>query len=573
MNRWAMLFLVVGLCLTACSGGAIPTEAGKKTLSETQTLSAPEPLSATNEQELRTIVASGRLADLQWPNFSEESSAVKEFYDEAGYRLAWSRGGKPTAQALQAMDILENAEQKGLDSRDYDGAKWPERLKALQSPGGASESALIKLDVALTVSAIRYGSDLHLGKVDPKVLHKDFDPGVEKHNAGEFLWKNVVGTPSVKESLVPIEPPYPGYQRTLVALQKYLQLAKEETPDPLPQVKKPVLPGQDYEGTQKLVRRLQFLGDLPASVTVPEDCQMYSGQVVEGVKRFQSRHGLETAGKLGPQTITELNRPMSERVNALQLTLERWRWLPHSFEQPPIIVNIPEFILRAYNAPGKPALIIRVVVGRAMRTQTPVLEEEMKYVIFWPYWNVPRSILRGEMIPKITKDPAYLQKNNFEVATYSGQVVTDGIVSEEVLAQLRAGKLMVRQKPGPKNALGLIKFIFPNDQNVYLHSTPSQALFAETRRDFSHGCIRVEDPKALAVWVLRNNQGWTAERVAAAFKAQKEQQVNLTNKIPVLIVYGTAIVKEEGQVYFFDDIYGYDKTLGKLFYQAYAGKG
>ncbi len=572
MNRWAMLFLVVGLCLTACSGGAIPTEAGKKALSEAQTLGAPEPLSATNEQELRTIVASGRLADLQWPNFSEECSAVKEFYDEAGYRLAWSRGGKPTAQALQAIEILENADQKGLDSRDYDGAKWPERRKALQSPGGASESALIKFDVALTVSAIRYGSDLHLGKVDPKVLHKDFDPGVETHNAGEFLWKNVVGAPSVKEALVPIEPPYPGYQRTLVALQKYLQLAKEETPDPLPQVKKPVLPGQEYEGTQKLVRRLEFLGDLPASVTVPDDSQMYSGQVVEGVKRFQSRHGLETAGKLGPQTITELNRPMSERVNALQLTLERWRWLPHSFEQPPIIVNIPEFILRAYDAPGKPALIIRVVVGRAMRTQTPVLEEEMKYVIFWPYWNVPPSILRSEMIPKITKDPAYLQKNNFEVATYSGQVVTDGIVSEEVLAQLRAGKLMVRQKPGPKNALGLIKFIFPNDQNVYLHSTPSQALFSETRRDFSHGCIRVEDPKALAVWVLRNNQGWTAERVEAAFKAQKEQQVNLTNKIPVLIVYGTAIVKEEGQVYFFDDIYGYDKTLGKLFYQAYAGK-
>jgi murein L,D-transpeptidase YcbB/YkuD len=145
-------------------------------------------------------------------------------------------------------------------------------------------------------------------------------------------------------------------------------------------------------------------------------------------------------------------------------------------------------------------------------------------------------------------------------------------VSEEVLAQLRAGKLMVRQKPGPKNALGLIKFIFPNDQNVYLHSTPSQSLFSESRRDFSHGCIRVEDPKALAEWVLRNNPGWTRERIEAAFKAEKEQQVNLTDKIPVLIVYGTAIVKENGQVFFFDDLYGYDKALGKLFEQAYASR-
>ncbi|MGB2626549.1 MAG: L,D-transpeptidase family protein, partial [Candidatus Acidiferrum sp.] len=163
-----------------------------------------------------------------------------------------------------------------------------------------------------------------------------------------------------------------------------------------------------------------------------------------------------------------------------------------------------------------------------------------------------------------------IQKNNFEVATYSGQVITDGVVGDDVLAQLRAGKLMVRQKPGPKNALGLIKFIFPNDQNIYLHSTPAQSLFGESRRDFSHGCIRVENPKALAEWVLRNNPGWTRERIEAAFKAQKEQQVNLTNEIPVLIVYGTAIAKEDGQVYFFDDIYKYDLALGKLFAEAYA---
>ena len=422
---------------------------------------------------------------------------------------------------------------------------------------------------ALTISAIRYASDLHLGKVDPRALHKDFDPEVQKHDPGVFLSQNVVGASSVKDALAPIEPPYPGYQRTLAALQTYLQMAKNEVVDPLPQVKKPVLPGQDYEAIGKLVKRLEFLGDLPLSVSEP-DSEVYSGVVVDGIKHFQTRHGLEAAGKLGPQTITELNRSMAERVNALRLTLERWRWLPHNFAEAPIIVNIPEFILRAYDAPGKPALTMRVVVGRALRTETPVLEEHMKYLIFWPYWNVPPSILRGEIIPKIMKDPAYIQKNNFEVTTYSGQVITDGIVSEDILAQLRAGKLMVRQKPGPRNALGLIKFIFPNDQNIYLHSTPAQSLFSESRRDFSHGCIRVEDPKALAEWVLRNNPGWTRERIEAAFKAQKEQQVNLAKEIPVLIVYGTAIAKEDGQVYFFDDLYRYDLALGKLFSQAYA---
>jgi L,D-transpeptidase YcbB len=564
-----VLFVSLGLCFVACSHGTVSSDAGHSKLVDSQNSGEAQSLTPAGEQELRSIVASGKLPELQWPNFSQQSAAVKEFYDEAGYRLAWSRDGKLTAQATELIGILQNADQKGLDSKDYDGERWPERLKHLQNPAGASESALVNFDVALTVSAIRYGTDLHLGKVDPRTLHKDFDPEREKHNAGAFLWRNVVHAQSVKEVLAPVEPPYPGYHRTLFALQQYLRMSKQEVADPLPQVQKPIAPGQQYEAVAKLVQRLQLLGDLPASATVP-DSQSYSGEVVDGVKHFQARHGLEAAGKLGPQTITELNRSMSERVQALRLTLERWRWVPHEFTQRPIIVNIPEFVLRAYDAPGKPGLTMPVVVGRAVRTQTPVMEEDMKYVVFWPYWNVPPSILRGEIIPKITKDPAYLQRNGFEVATYSGQVVTDGVVNEEVLAQLRAGKLMVRQKPGPKNALGLIKFIFPNDQNIYLHSTPAQSLFSQARRDFSHGCIRVEDPKALAEWVLRNNPGWTRERIEAAFQAQEEQQVNLTNAIPVLIVYGTAIAKEDGQIYFFDDLYGYDKALGKLFEQAYA---
>ena len=572
MRKRLMLFLAVGLGFTACSGETVSSDASRKGTNETRISGTQNSLSAAGEQELRALIESGHLADLQWPNFSDHRDAVREFYTQAGYRLAWSQGGKPTPQATELNGILKDADQKGLDSRDYDGARWPERLKGLQSPSTAAESVLIKFDVALTVSAIRYGLDLHMGKVDPKVLHKDFDPDTHTHDPGAYLWKNVVGAQSVKEALAPIESSYPRYRRTLVVLQKYMQMEKEEVPDPLSQVKKPIAAGQQYEDTGKLVRRLHFLGDLPPSVSVPPNSLDYSGAVAEGVKHFQLRHGLGASGKLGPETITELNRPMSDRVEQLRLMLERFRWMPHRFAQPPIIVNIPEFVLRAYDSSLHPELIMPVVVGRALRTQTPVLEEEMKYLIFWPYWNVPPSILRAEVVPKITKDPEYLQKNNFEVTTYSGEVVTDGVVSQEVLAQLRAGKLMVRQKPGPKNALGLIKFVFPNADNIYLHSTPSQALFEESRRDFSHGCIRVEDPRALATWVLRNNPGWTRERVEAAFQAQKQEQVNLAHEIPVLILYGTAIANEDGQVFFFEDIYGYDKALAKLFAQAYPSK-
>lgn len=568
MPKRAWIFLGIGLGFAACSGGPSSSSGSSAGMAATRAQVTPEALSAAGQQDLRAIVNAGRLADLQWPNFAGHAASVKEFYEETGYRLGWSQGGKPTPQALELITILQDADQEGLYSKDYDGPRWPERVKALQSGSAAEESVRVKFDVALTVAGTRYISDLHLGRVDPENLHKDFDPDRQHHDPGAFLQEHVMNAANVKAALAPIECPFPGYQRELAALQKYLELAKQEVPDPLPQVEKPIGAGQSYQGVDKLIKRLQFLGDLEASMATGS--QTYSEEVARGVKRFQTRHGLEANGKLGPQTIAELNQPMSNRVEQLRLSLERWRWLPHSFAEPPIVVNIPEFKLRAFDPPGKLALMMPVVVGKAMRTQTPVLDEDMKYMVFWPYWNVPPSILRGEMIPKIAKDPTYLQKNNYEVATYSGQVVTDGVVSDEVLAQLRAGKLMVRQKPGPKNALGLSKFIFPNDNNVYLHSTPAQSLFSRTRRDFSHGCIRVEDPEALAVWVLRNNPGWTKGRVEEAFKAGKEQQINLTRTIPVLVVYASAVVEEDGQVYFLEDIYGHDKSLAKLEEQAYA---
>jgi murein L,D-transpeptidase YcbB/YkuD len=572
MKQRLTLLLLVGLGFFACSCRTVSSDAPRGGTDEAQVSGTRDSLTPAGEQELGALIEGGRLADLQWPNFSDRADAVRKFYTQAANKLAWSQAGKPTMQAVELIAILEDADLKGLDKKDYDAERWPDRLKTLESSSIPSESALIKFDVALTVSAIRYGLDLHLGRVDPKALHKDFDPDTHTHDPGAYLWKNVVGAKSVKDALAPIESSYPRYQRTLVVLQKYMQMEKEEVPVSLSQTKKPVTAGQQYEDTTKLVHRLQFLGDLPPSVSVQENSLDYSAAVAEGVKHFQHRHGLSASGRLGPETIGALNRPMSDRVEQLRLMLERFRWMPHRFAQPPIIVNIPEFVLRAYDSSLHPELVMPVVVGRALRTETPVLEKEMKYLIFWPYWNVPPSIARTEIVPKIAKDPEYLQKNDFEVTTYSGEVVTGGGVNAEVLGQLRAGKLMVRQKPGTKNALGLIKFAFPNSDNIYLHSTPSQTAFGESRRDFSHGCIRVEDPRALAAWVLRNNPGWTRERVDDAFQAQKQEQVNLAHEIPVLILYGTAIANDDGQVFFFEDIYGHDKALAKLLAEAYTSK-
>ena len=257
----------------------------------------------------------------------------------------------------------------------------------------------------------------------------------------------------------------------------------------------------------------------------------------------------------------------------MQLTLERWRWLPVDYNSAPIVANIPEFRLRAYDDHFHLALMMSVVVGKAYNHNTPVFSDSMQYVIFRPYWNVPYSITKAEFLPKIARDPNYLASKGFAVVDSKQQVVASGAVSPEVLAQLRSGKLFIRQNPGPKNSLGLVKFIFPNSYNVYMHDSPEQELFSRSRRDFSHGCIRLEKPADLAVFVLRGIPGWDMARVRASMAQGENRQVNLPRPIPVLILYGTVIVPEDGLVHFYDDIYGHDKELDQVLQKGYPYPG
>ena len=237
------------------------------------------------------------------------------------------------------------------------------------------------------------------------------------------------------------------------------------------------------------------------------------------------------------------------------------------------MANIPEFRLRAYDENFKVAVTMQVVVGKAYRHDTPVFSDTMQYVVFRPYWSVPYSIARAEFLPKIEKDPDYLAKKGFEVVDSRQNVVGSGTVTSDELGQLRAGKLFIRQKPGPQDSLGLAKFIFPNNFDVYFHDSPEHELFSQSRRDFSHGCVRLERPADLAVWVLRNNAGWDAARVHAAMYGEKTEQVNLAHPIPVLIVYATVIVTEDGVVHFYDDIYGHDAELEKVLEKGYPYPG
>ena len=507
--------------------------------------------------------------DLRWPIFTEYRDDVKNFYAFSNYALVWLKDGHPTSQALAVITALEQADQVGLSSEDYDGPRWKDRIARFggenQNPS-ADEPA--RFDLALTVSAMRYISEIQFGRVKPERVHLGADDARIKFDLPQFLRDQVINSNDVAGALLQLEPPYVLYRRTEEVMRHYMELAArddgEKLPAPINKKKKTIDPGDDYPGVPRLVRLLKLVGDLPTDADVAPDSTLYQGPIVEAMKRFQERHGLEGDGRIGKDTLVQLNTPLSDRVHQLQFTLERWRWAPRVIDPPPILVNIPEFVVRGFDKGESIELTMRVVVGKSYRTRTPVFAQNMSYVVFRPYWNVPIAIQRGEIAPKLKKDPDYLIKNQFEIVDQHGTVVSTGAVSNEQIAQLNTGALSVRQKPGPKNSLGLAKFVFPNEHNVYLHSTPAPELFSRTRRDFSHGCIRVEDPAKLAEYILQGNGNWPIEKITEAMNSGPDsQQVNLAHKRPVVIIYATAVVLPDGEVKFFQDIYEHDAHLQK----------
>lgn len=523
---------------------------------------AGQTLSASGTPALHATVDSGRNPDLRWPDFTAYKAEVAKLYETNGYSLLWIENGRLRPQGLDVIVLLQNANAKGLDPEDYDGPRWQARLlKLAQTP---SEQDLASFDSALTVSAMRYIRAIHCGRVNPKEFKFQLDMAGEQLPLAEFIQTQVVNAGDPAAEIQKLEPPFMGYRKLLALLPIYEEYAKRADEPKLPPVTKTVRPGQPYAGVARLGRFLQVIGDIPASDQLNPNDTLYDGVLVDGVKHYQDRHGESPTGNLDARTVKELNTPPEARIRQIRLTLERWRWIPHSFSQPPVVVNLPEYRVRAMNPDGSVAFYKNVIIGKAYGHKSPVFQKEIQYVVFRPYWDVTPSIQRGEIVPHIQKDPNYIAKNHFEVVTAKGEVVTDNQVSPEVLEGIRSLHLMVRQKPGDTNSLGLVKIIFPNPDNVYLHGTDAPGLFSADIRDFSHGCIRVENPADLVAWVLRNNPGWDLQRVKSTMNGEKNNiQVNLATRIPVLIVYGTATVNEENQIRFFDDIYGYDADLDK----------
>jgi len=599
--------------------------------------STSAPNTADYADNIQSLVDKSQLSVLRWPNYSDYQQAVKTFYEDRNYELAWLRNLKPTPQTTAFIAAFQTADQKGLIPEDYDASRWAQRLKDIarveqtHDTSDASQNTVAQFDAAMTVCIMRYISDLRIGRVNPSHFNFDIDVKSKKYDLAEFVSDNVVDATDLPGLIRKVEPDSDQYRATEGALGRYLQMAKLQAAanaPALPDVPKGgVGVGGSYSATGDLMARLQLEGDAPgdypyqppqqaqntgsappqqqqappkprfgsktigkakqllhrktgvtngaAAGTAPRPVppafnpprlpRVYTKALSDAVAHYQARHALDGNGRLTPETVASLNVPLTQRVLQLNDSLERWRWLPDQYINASLVVNLPEFVLRGYTPDHHLDFTMKVVVGKVVgEHQTPVFAHMMRYLIFRPYWVVPHDIVQKELMPHIkAKGIGYLAQKNFEVVDSKGNPV-DNVTAE----QIDRGGVQVREKPGPKNSLGLVKFMFPNQYDIYLHSTPEPELFSRSRRDFSHGCIRVQKPEDLAVWVLAQSDtpgDWDAEKVHDTMeKGPDNHQVNLKKPLPIVIFYLTALAEDDGQVHFFDDIYGYDAHLNQV---------
>jgi L,D-transpeptidase YcbB len=466
-------------------------------------------------------------------------------------QLPWLADG--ARQARIAVRLLGAAAAHGLDPERYGAADLARRLDGPHPP---ADAAALERDLSGAVA--HYLADLHQGRA-PSAYRgagdaSGFDPAALLARA--FMEQRL------EQAVDAAAPAIPLYPRVMASLAHYRELARLHPQWPALPAPAGSAAGDSYPGADLLRERLLVLGDLGADSADGESAPgVYSAGLAHAVRRFQARHGLAEDGVLGPRTLAALSVPLPQRVAQLALTLERLRWLPPLPQGRMVAVNLPAYRLWAFDSslpdPGPP-LEMRIIVGTAARTPTPLFIGQMRYLELNPYWNVPHSIAVGEILPKLAHNPAYLVQNDMEVVAADGRVLAAGGAAQ---AAVRAGSARIRQRPGPRNVLGALKFAMPNPMNIYLHSTSSRDLFERSRRDLSHGCIRVEAPVALARFLLADPQRWDEDGIETAIKSGRTRTLPLPAPVPVVLFYATAVSDRGGRVLFADDIYRQDAPL------------
>jgi murein L,D-transpeptidase YcbB/YkuD len=486
-------------------------------------------------------VGSGRQGERVW-------KAARRFYERRAYQPAWMGGGRPRPQAAELLEAVEAARAHGLDPADYDPAALGAPSEKSGNPfkrASLTPEQVAEAELRHTSAFLRLAAHLLTGRVSPEAVDPHWFGQQRKVELSDVLDRALEG--GVKDTLQGLAPRHEPYALLQQTLQRYREIeARGGWPTDVPALR--LRPGARHPGVATLRRRLAATGELSEGAAAGD---AVDPALVEAVKRFERRHGLDPDGSLDPAAVRALNVPVDRRIRQIELNLERWRWLPESFGERHIVVNVPTFTLVAVEN-GKPALTMRVVAGE-QENPTPIFSDQMTTVVFSPYWNIPDTIARKETIPAVLRDPDYLRKNDLELVRGSEVVHPGSVDWTDDDPDFR-----IRQRPGARNSLGQVKFMFPNQFDVYLHDTPADRLFNEPQRSFSHGCVRVERPRALAQWVLAGQEEWTAEKIDAAMRSGQERHVAIERKVPVYIVYQTAWVDGDGTVQFANDLYGHD---------------
>ena len=487
---------------------------------------------------------------------------VASFYKGRDYQPAWSHDGQ-LMQVDMLIKAVDEAYGDGLSPAYYHLI----RIRSLVDNTGRELSAgpnrLADLDILLTDAFITLGCHLSAGCVNPVTVASEWFAKGGRVDVASLL-EQALKNKQISKALMGLRPEKGIYTRLRSALAQYRELASKGE-WPLLSVGPPMKKGFKSDRIVELRKRLAASGDLRADETTGED--IFDDRLEQSVIIFQKRHGLKDDGIVGRDTLNALNVPLKQRIRQMELNMERLRWILGNLEERFIIVNIADFQLNVIEK-DKPVLSMKVVVGKPYLS-TPIFTAKMTYVVINPSWNIPKSIARKEILAKIAKNPHYLADQNIDVVEDSGP--RERRIDPQTIDWSRmtgnVSQYRFRQKPGPQNALGQLKFMLPNGFDVYLHDTPAKRLFSENVRTFSHGCIRIEKPIELAEYMLRDDPRWTRDTLIAAMDKGTEQFVQIPHPLNVHLLYLTAWVDEGDALQFRNDIYGRDKRLDEALRQ------
>lgn len=491
------------------------------------------------------------------PPFAEGISwpVLQAIYEDNDYRPIWVDGEKPSERARELVDAIATADAEGLRMRDYPLTALRDALLRAYEHRDTRPSEIAEVDLRLTALYLAYGADMIAGRLDPRLVDGSWYIRT-RQSAADSALRTAVQADDFGDMLAQLRPEQPDYTALLGELRRYRAVAEAGG---WPTIDGGALrPSERGARVTALRQRLAASGDLDSSAMQGD---AFDDGLHEALARFRVRHNLEEATGVDAATLQALNVPVADRIRQIEVNLDRLRWLPKQFGERYVMVNIPNYELHAYDG-GREVLTMRVVVGKEYETATPVFADTMSMVVFGPEWNVPRSIATQEIIPKARESEAYLARNNYEVLdATTGEVVDPRDVDWD--ADTADFGYRIRQKTGAGNALGNVKFLFPNQFAIYMHDTPTQSTFNLRDRAASHGCVRLQDPVAFAEYVL-GGAGWDRGRIERAMETTTPVEVAVSPAIPVYLVYLTAF-ERDGVVHFRDDVYGSDrKALARL---------